>query len=115
MVGISLCTACAGGDHRRGWANPSTGVVHFSERRVIRSTLRTFLKLVGAIIHSHNRGQPRWQLLYEQNRYAYTTAYHKLSITIPSQLADLDRAMAAASAPKETHTGFKEWTRRRNQ
>ena len=82
---VTLCRACAEGSevkHRKGWANPSIGTVHYGVRSASRLSLRRFLKLVAAIYYSHNRGQPTWQILYEQNQFAYSTA-KRLGIRIP--------------------------------
>lgn len=92
-LGINRCIDCDQFDHQKGGAEPSRGTVHWAEHRVTRSTLRTFLKLVGSIVHSHNRGQPLWVRLYEQNTYATKTAL-TYGIRIPKRYADLDRAMA---------------------
>jgi hypothetical protein len=96
-LGVTLCTDCSQYNHDRGAADISKGVVHWHERRVVRKTLRRYLKLLGAIVHSHNRGQPIWQQLYEQNQFAHETAT-KIRIRIPSVFADEDRAKAEAAA-----------------
>ena len=92
VIDIELCTGCAVvSDHWRGAAQPSIGRVHWHDRRVNRAGLRNFLKLVGACIHSHNRGQPEWQQLFEQNQYAYHKAM-QFGVRIPAHLSHYDRA-----------------------
>lgn len=116
ILGIDRCSYCDNGDHRTGWADPSKGLVHFEDRRVTRSSLRRYLKLVGAVIHSHNRGQPLWVRLYEQNTYASRTAL-QFGIRIPSALADEDRARAmdALRQAKESDEQVNRWIRRRKR
>jgi hypothetical protein len=117
LIGVTWCADCA--DYRHdleGSADPSRGVIHFSQRAPSRATLRKFFKAAGAIIHSHNRGQPIWVQLYEQNRFAYSTA-RRLRIKIPSALADTDRAWAQdalSRAHQETSKEIRQWMSNRH-
>lgn len=92
---IRLCTGDCGplivGDHELGFANPSRGVIHFRERVVTRAGIRRFLMLIASILHSHNRGQPEWQKLYEQNTWAGQAAI-KMGVRVPRKFSMLDRA-----------------------
>lgn len=117
VMDIERCAWCDKGNHLRGWADPSRGRVHFLDRKVTRSTLRTYLKLVAAVIHSHNRGQPLWRQLYEQNTYASRTALQQFGIRIPSALSDLDRARALDSLrrSKESDEQVTRWIRQRKR
>lgn len=89
---ILLCPDCPDWDHRRGSSNPSRGVVHWAPRRVNRLGLRRFLMLVARIKRSHNRGQPRWLQVYEQNAYAYHRALNEYHIRLPRSWSMTDRA-----------------------
>lgn len=81
-----------GFDHLRGGANSSRGVVHWTNRRVNRIGLRRFLMLVAAIKYSHNRGQPRWQQVYEQNTFAYHRALEQYHVRLSKRWSLTDRA-----------------------
>jgi hypothetical protein len=117
---VTLCRACAEGStvkHQKGWADPSTGTVHYGVHSASRLSLRRYLKLVAAIYYSHNRGQPTWQMLYEQNQFAYSTA-KRLGIRIPSVLADTDRAHAAEAmfrAGTKPSRELQRWIRQRDR
>jgi hypothetical protein len=117
-LGIELCHDCEAfppQQHRLGVADPSRGRIHLTQRRVTRRTLRHFLKLMAAIVYSHNRGQPVWQQLYEQNQFAEKTSL-KLGIRIPSAWADLDRARAHDALTRSYQEPDKElskWMRKR--
>lgn len=89
---VTLCHACSEWNHKRGSANPSRGVVHWAPRRVSRIGLRRFLMLVAAIKRSHNRGQPRWLQVYEQNTYAYRQALDEYHVRLNRRLSMTDRA-----------------------
>lgn len=54
--------------------------------------LRRFLMLVAAIKHSHNRGQPKWLQVYEQNSYAYHRALSEYRVRLSRKLSQTDRA-----------------------
>ena len=89
---ITHCTgACGVGNHRAGWANPSRGVIHFEERGVTRAGIRRFLMLYAQIIKSHNRGQPEWQRIYEQNQVAVQVG-RQMGLRFPKWLSLEDRA-----------------------
>lgn len=113
--GVGMCTWCNGGDHALGWSNPSRGVVHFQERKVSRAGLRRFLKLVASVLKSHNRGQPEWQRLFEQNEWAKSAA-HQMGLRIPIHLSAYDRAKAARQTRdlKDLPTGFRRWAKTRD-
>lgn len=78
-------------DHRRGYTT-SDGVIHWLDRKVNRLGLRRFLMMAAAIKYSHNRGQPRWQQVYEQNEYAYHRALAEYHIRLPRRYSLTDRA-----------------------
>lgn len=119
-LAVELCHDCEAyshDQHYRGVADPSRGQIHFAKTRVTRRTLRRFLMLLAAIVHSHNRGQPIWQQLYEQNRYAEKTALG-LRIRIPSAWGDMDRARAhdaIARSGQEPDKELQRWMRQRNR
>ena len=54
--------------------------------------LRNFLKLYVSITKSHNRGQPEWQRIYEQNIGAYHIALERFGVRFGYHLAKADRA-----------------------
>jgi hypothetical protein len=112
--GIEYCPSCPNGDHHKGWSEPSVGRVHFSERAVTRAGMRNFLKLVGAIYYRHNRGQPRWRMIYEQNRYAYGMS-REWGLQIPSRLSATDRALVEDDLMRSGDTDARAltWARRR--
>jgi hypothetical protein len=94
---VYLCTGCNGGplgpyNHQRGFAAPSRGTVHWAERHVTRNGLRHFLMLVAAIKHKHQRGQPKWLIVYEQNVYAYHRALTQYHVRLGRKLSLTDRA-----------------------
>jgi len=89
---IKWCAGCEIGNHQKGWANPSRTTVHWSDRNVNRYGLRRFLMLVANVKHHHNRGQPRWQALYEQNQYAYRRALDEYHVRLASTMSQGDRA-----------------------
>lgn len=90
---VVLCTGCGLGEatHQSGKADPSMGVVHWRNRVTTRPGARNFLKLIASIYRSHNRGQPEWLILYEQNMYAARYA-RRFGFRIPSRLMNEDRA-----------------------
>lgn len=98
--GIRWCSECSIGNHQRGWSNPSRATVHWTDRRVNKLGLRRFLMLVGAIRHSHNRGQPPWQRLYEQNVYAYQRGLSEYHVRFPARFSASDRARVRYSMGK---------------
>lgn len=92
--------------HQHGYADIPHGIVHWFERKTTRSGLRHFLMLVGACRLSHNRGQPRWQMTYEQNVYAYKIALEVFKIRFALRESAQDRLnvrwwlLDAGSSPK---------------
>lgn len=114
-TGVTRCNACDVGDHTAGWADMGSGIVHWRDRRLERRGLRHFLKLVASIIYSHNRGQPEWRKLYEQNVWAYHTALAQFGVRFRSSYADEDRARAAYDARNEhlatTEPAIYQWIR----
>ncbi len=113
IYGVAWCQACPLGNHDKGWADMSRGIVHWRERRLERRGLRIFLKLVASIKFSHNRGQPLWQQLYEQNAWAFHEALDHFGVRLRSSYADLDRAYARYDARDEqvsvTNPGAYRW------
>lgn len=80
--------------HIRGYAEYSSGIVHWHERAVRVEGLRRFLMLVGALTYRHNKGQPDWVKLYEQNIFAHDSAM-KAGRRIPARCSWTDRARVA--------------------
>jgi len=74
-----------------GEADISRGIIYWTDRKVTRPGLRNFLKLYASIIKSHNRGQPEWQRIYEQNQVAYSLALRKFGIRFGTHLSNYDR------------------------
>lgn len=120
---VRLCTDCEFDkvwNHSRGTANPSRGTVHWAERRVTRIGLRRFLMLVAAIKKSHNRGQPKWQQVYEQNQYAYHRALTEYHVRLNRKLSMTDRAKVrlwmgkAGVLSAEEHRSIARWAMERD-
>jgi hypothetical protein len=100
-LGMSWCGNCPIGNHTHGWADISNGVIHWADRRVERRGLRLFLKLGASIVYSHNRGQPEWRMLYEQNAWAFQIALAAFRVRLNRSYADNDRARARYLARNE--------------
>lgn len=81
---------------RIDFADINRGIIHWQERKVTKPGLRNFLKLYVSIWKSHNRGQPIWQQLHEQNTHAYEIARGRYGIILPKRLSKVDRARALA-------------------
>jgi hypothetical protein len=117
---VSLCPACDEWDHKRGSVNPSRGTVHWAPRRVTRIGLRRFLMLVGAIKKRHQRGQPKWQKVYEQNVYAYHRALSEYHVRLSRQLSLTDRAKVrlwmgkAGMLSSDEHRNIARWAMERD-
>jgi hypothetical protein len=92
VEGITWCKGCPRGDHKRGWVHPGHGTVHWSDRRFTRMGLRRFLMLVAGIRYHHNRGQPEWRVIYEQNVYAFHKALESYHRRLPKRWSSTDRA-----------------------
>jgi hypothetical protein len=73
-------------------ANISLGIIYWHDRKVTRPGLRNFLKLYVSITNSHNRGQPEWQIIYEQNVGAYRIALERFGLRFGKHLSKADRA-----------------------
>lgn len=95
--------------HDRGWANISSGILHWSPRRVTKAGLRRFLLLSAAIRHSHNRGQPKWLQIYEQNAYAARRALSEYHVRLPRHLSLTDRAKVRLLMTQDASWADSEW------
>lgn len=73
-------------------ADISHGIIYWHDRKVTRPGLRNFLKLYVSITKSHNRGQPEWLKIYEQNIEAFHIAYEQFGIRFGYHLTEHDRA-----------------------
>lgn len=91
-LGCSRCNGCSIGNHRLGWVDMSSGTIHWADRALRRSGLRTYLKLAAAIAKSHNQGQPEWQRIYEQSIWAQSTALALFGLRLPGKWSYIDRA-----------------------
>jgi len=113
---VEVCfDGCFRRDHGRG-AIDRQGTIHWSDRRMTRSGLRRFLKLVfdsrpswpkvsDAVVWGRHPDRERTALrIFYEHVFAYRTALHDLGIRLPASLAAADRARVRsllASAPFE--------------
>ena len=109
QLDIELCTSCAGRNHARGEAEISIGRVHWADRHVTHPGLRNFLKLVSGIYLNHQRGQPRWQILWEGNVWAYRKAREEFRVLIPANKSKHDRARARKDMKKQHARNAAAW------
>lgn len=93
-------------NHHKGYADIARSTVHWTDRRVHKNGLRRFLMLVAACRFRHNRGQPKWQQIYEQNTWAWDTALTVFHRRFPHSYSNTDRARVHFLLRKATDTGF---------
>ena len=104
-LGVIRCETCWHGDtsgHKPDFADISPGIIHWKDRKVTKPGLRNFLKLYVSVWKSHNRGQPLWFKLHEQNTLAYEIARGRYGIILPKRLSKVDRARALADLANVT-------------
>ncbi len=80
-------------DHRRGFID-AEGRVHMADRRLTRSTLRTFCLLAAdaeMLTLTEYDDAPPWLLRFERCRRASEIARTRLHVRIPSSYWNLDR------------------------
>jgi len=76
--------------------------------------------LVGAIKKHHQRGQPKWQQVYEQNAYAYHQALQEYHVRLGRRLSLTDRAKVrvwmgkAGVLSNEEHRNIARWAMERD-
>jgi hypothetical protein len=101
-LGVSLCfgidpktgSYCRGRDHEVGEAE--YGLVHWRDRRVSRTGLHRFLRLVARALDPSVQSPDLWRQVYREN-VAIVELAHQLHVRIPREASLMDRAIVKAA------------------
>ena len=101
-LGVVLCygivpstgSYCRGPDHEVGEAE--NGTVHWRDRRVSRTGLHRFLRLVARAKYPEVHSSDLWRQIYREN-VALTRLAAQIHVRIPREASLLDRAIVKAA------------------